>query len=142
MNSEAYRFTLHTSRFTDHLERNNEKKMNHKDMEVWKESIGLVKEIYKVTRKFPKEETYGLTNQLRRAAISVPSNVAEGAARDSDKEFVRFLYISLGSLSEVETQVIIARELNYVEKIDIITSQVVKVKKLLLGLIKYLKRKK
>ena len=69
----------------------------HKDLDVWKLSIDFVTDIYKVTSSFPKEDQFGLTNQIRRAAVSVPSNIAEGAARNSDKEFLRFLYISLGS---------------------------------------------
>lgn len=71
--------------------------MNHKDLDVWKRSIGLVSKIYETTVDFPKEEIYGLTSQLKRAGISIPSNIAEGAARSSDKEFVRFLYIALVS---------------------------------------------
>jgi len=75
----------------------------HKDLEVWKISIEMVTNIYKITRIFPKEEIYGLTNQMRRAAVSVPSNIAEGSGRNSNKEFVQFLYYAVGSLSELET---------------------------------------
>ena len=85
----------------------------HKELDIWKLSINLVEEIYKLTKNFPKEEKFGLTNQLRRAAVSVPSNIAEGAARKSDKENIQFLYISLGSLSEIETQLIIANRLEF-----------------------------
>ncbi len=85
----------------------------HKDLDVWKKSILLVTLIYDVTKGFPNEEMYGLTNQIRRSAVSVPSNIAEGSARQGDKEFAHFLYISLGSLSELETQLIIANNLNY-----------------------------
>jgi len=77
---------------------------DHKELDVWKTSVELVTEVYVATKTFPKEELYGLTNQLRRAAVSVPSNIAEGAARQTTKEFVQFLYISLGSVAEVETQ--------------------------------------
>lgn len=70
----------------------------HKDLEVWKKSIELVTNLYKLTSIFPKEEQFGLTNQIRRASVSVPSNIAEGAARNSDKEFLRFPYISMGSV--------------------------------------------
>ena len=73
--------------------------MDHKALEVWKKAIDSVIEIYKISSAFSKTETYGLTDQLRRAAVSVPSNVAEGAARGSDKEFIHFLCISLGSLA-------------------------------------------
>ena len=92
----------------------------HKDLDVWKESINLAKEIYALTEEFPKEELYGLTSQIRRAAVSVPSNIAEGAARNSNKEYIRFLYISLGSLSELETQIILAREFGFTENSQIL----------------------
>ena len=83
----------------------------HKDLDVWKLGIELVQEVYEVTKVFPKEEMYGLTSQIRRAAVSIPSNIAEGYARESIKELIRFLYISLGSLSELETQLIISIKL-------------------------------
>jgi len=69
----------------------------HRDLEVWKRGISFVTTIYKLTGSFPKEELYGLTSQIRRAAISIPSNIAEGAARKSNKEFIHYLYIALGS---------------------------------------------
>jgi len=72
----------------------------HKDLDVWKRGISFVEQIYITTKKFPKEELYGLTSQLRRAAVSFPSNIAEGAARSSTKEYIQFCYIALGSLSE------------------------------------------
>jgi len=78
--------------------------MDHKDLDVWKRSMDLVQLIYEYTKLFPKEEMYGLTSQMRRAAVSIPSNIAEGAARKGDKEFIQFLMLSLGSLSELETQ--------------------------------------
>ena len=116
--------------------------MEHKQLDVWNESIKLVTEVYKITKSYPKEEIYGLTSQIRRAAISVPSNVAEGAARNSDKEFIRFLYTALGSLSEVETQIIISVELRYLSNPEELFKKITSVKKMLLGLIKYLKGKK
>ena len=73
----------------------------HKDLEIWERGIALVEAIYEVASKFPREEVYGLTSQLKRSAVSYPSNIAEGAARSSKKEFVQFLYIALGSLSEL-----------------------------------------
>lgn len=73
----------------------------HKDLDVWKLSVELVLDIYKITKNFPKEEIYGLTSQIRRSAISIPSNIAEGAGRNSKKEYVHFLYNSLGSLSKI-----------------------------------------
>ena len=90
----------------------------HKDLEVWKLSIDFVTDIYKVTSSFPKEDQFGLTNQIRRAAVSVPSNIAEGAARNSDKEFLRFLYISLGSIQEIDTQLLIALNLDFISSSD------------------------
>lgn len=85
----------------------------HHKLLAWQEAITLVKEIYEITSHYPKEELYGLTAQMRRAAVSVPSNIAEGAARDSSAEFARFLVIARGSLSELETQLLIAKELGY-----------------------------
>ena len=92
--------------------------MNHKDLEVYKKSMDLVTTIYKLTNDFPPEEKFGLTSQIRRAAISVPSNIAEGSARKSTKELIQFLYISLGSLSEVETQLDLSHRLNYIVETD------------------------
>ena len=85
----------------------------HKDLDIWKKSIEMVTKVYKLTRNFPKEELYGLTNQMRRAAVSVPSNIAEGSGRNSSKEFLQFLRYATGSLSELETQIIIANNLGY-----------------------------
>ena len=84
---------------------------NYKKLNVWISSISLVKNIYNLTRKFPKEEMFVLTQQLRRAAISIPSNIAEGAGRNSNAQFKNFLQISIGSCFEVETQLIISKEL-------------------------------
>ncbi|HET7844011.1 MAG TPA: four helix bundle protein [Xanthomonadales bacterium] len=85
----------------------------HYELEVWREGISLVKLVYAASRDFPAEERFGLTTQIRRAAVSVPSNIAEGAARGSSVEFVRFLRIARGSLSEVDTQLVIASELGF-----------------------------
>ena len=90
------------------------KSRSFRDLDVWKLSIELVKEVYQITHKFPPSEIYGLTNQIRRAAISIPSNIAEGQGRNSPKEFRQFLAVSLGSLAELETQLIIAGEIGYV----------------------------
>lgn len=114
---------------------------NHKDLEAWKLSIDLVSEIYKLTKKFPKEEIYGLTNQIRRCAVSIPSNIAEGSARQSDKELIQFLYIALGSAAELETQLIIAQNLSYIITIQEVSNKLDTIKKTILGLIKYLKGK-
>ncbi|MBN2135613.1 MAG: four helix bundle protein [Acidobacteria bacterium] len=114
--------------------------MTHKDLEVWKLGIDLVEKIYQVTREFPKEEIYGLTSQIRRAGISIPSNIAEGAARKNTKEYIQFLYIALGSLSELETQLVISQRLNYIDS-DSIFEDVEKLRRKLLNLIKYMNSK-
>ena len=88
----------------------------HKDLVVWQNAITLVTEIYQVSKLFPKEELYGLTSQLRRSAVSIPSNISEGAARNHSKEFIHYLYISLGSIAELETQLIISINLGYIQE--------------------------
>ena len=75
--------------------------------------MALAREVYRLTSNFPKDEVYGLTSQIRRAAVSVPSNIAEGAGRNGNKEFLKFLYIARGSLSELETQIILAKDIGY-----------------------------
>ena len=87
---------------------------SYKDLDVWQKAIKLVKEIYLTTKEFPKEEMYGLSNQMRRSAVSIASNIAEGKTRQSINEYVNFLYIALSSASELETQVIISKELSYI----------------------------
>jgi four helix bundle protein len=109
----------------------------HKELEVWKLGIDLVEKIYQLTKVFPKEEIYGLTAQIRRSGISIPSNIAEGAARRNTKEYVQFLYISLGSLSELETQLIISQRLTFL-KSDSIFEEVEKLRRKLLNFIKYI----
>ena len=89
---------------------------SYKDLIVWQKSMTLVKTIYLETQLFPASEHYGLVNQMRRAAVSIPSNIAEGQARDSSADFYRFLSIACGSLAELETQVLIAESLGYLEK--------------------------
>jgi four helix bundle protein len=106
----------------------------HYDLDAWKEAIKLVKLVYKTTQSFPKEELYCLVTQMRRAAISIPSNIAEGAARTSPKEFARFISIARGSLSELETQILISVELGYIEKNNNLFSQVDKVSRIITGL--------
>ena len=115
--------------------------MNHKELDAWKRSIDFVVQVYKLTKTFPEGEFYGLTNQLRRASVSIASNIAEGTGRNSPKEFIYFLYLSLGSLSEVETQLVIGRKLEYFQDLDYYLSQLITIRKPLTGLIKYQKRK-
>lgn len=114
--------------------------MDYKELDTWKQSINLVKKIYEITLMFPKEEIYGLALQMRRAAVSVASNIAEGSAR-GNKEFIQFLNISLGSLSELETQLIITHELSYMDNNKEIFQNITDVRKLLLGLRRHLKSK-
>lgn len=113
----------------------------YKDLDAYKISMEFVTEIYQLTRSFPKEEIFGLTNQMRRAAISIPSNIAEGSSRNSKKEYKRFLYIALGSNSELNTQLTIARNLKLIteeqhrQHIDRSDS----IGKMINGIIRYLK---
>ena len=86
---------------------------NYKNLIVWQKSITLVKDIYDLTDAFPSEEKFGLISQMRRAAVSIPSNIAEGQARRTTKDYIRFVSTSEGSLAELETQLIIATELNF-----------------------------
>ena len=88
----------------------------HKRLECWKKGVEIAKLIYKVTESFPKSEIYGLTSQMRRAAVSVSSNIAEGAARNTKREFVQFLHNARGSLSELDTQIAIACEIGFTDK--------------------------
>ena len=87
---------------------------SYRDLHIWQDSMNLVTEIYQVTKHFPKNEKFGLTSQIRRAAVSIPSNIAEGQARNSPKDFARFLSIAMGSLCEMETQLIIAQNLGFI----------------------------
>jgi four helix bundle protein len=115
---------------------------SYKDLRVWKQSVDLALEIYRYTQNFPKHELYGLTSQLRRAAVSVSSNIAEGKGRSSDKELILFLHHSRGSLLELETQVFIASELAYIEESQAkhLLSQVEDLAKALNALINSLKK--
>ena len=117
-----------------------EKIRTHKDLEVWKNSIKLVTQIYKETNKFPKTELYGLTSQIRKSALSIPSNISEGAGRNHTKEFIQFLYISMGSLAELETQLIIASNLNYFSNqvLENLNTSIIEIRSQLSGLIKSL----
>ena len=112
---------------------------SHKDLTVYKTSLDFVVAIYDVTKNFPSDEKFGLTSQLRRSALSIPSNIAEGAARNGSKEFCRFLYISLGSLAEVETQLEISRRLEYFKDNKALEEQLIYIRRMLLKLIDSLK---
>ena len=87
-----------------------------KELKVWQKAIELVKNTYLKSQNFPKEEIYGLTSQLRRCAVSIPSNIAEGCGRNTDKDFNNFLWISLGSAFEFETQLIICKNLSFINQ--------------------------
>jgi four helix bundle protein len=116
---------------------------SYRDLEVWQKSMGLAKEVYQVTSSFPTDEKFGLTNQMRRAAVSIPSNLAEGHARSGTQEFKHFISMAIGSVAELETQILLSAELGYLnenrksdlfEQLDIIG-------KMLRGLYKSLNRK-
>ena len=115
--------------------------MDYKDLNVWKEAMNLVESVYRLIKFFPKEETYALTDQLRRSVVSVPSNIAEGQNRNTDKEFIQFLYIALGSASEVETQLYIAQRLNYIQNIDNELKQITSIRKMLNALINSIRKR-
>jgi four helix bundle protein len=114
-------------------------KKAHHNLESWQQALNLVKSVYSSTSTFPKSELYGLTSQMRRAAVSIPSNIAEGAARESTPEFLRFLYISRGSLAELETQLLISRDLGYIEDVTQLLTDLERVSGLLNGLVRSLK---
>ena len=108
------------------------------DLSAWKEAHKLVLSIYEATRRFPSEEKFGLVNQLRRAVVSISSNIAEGFSRNTNKEKVQFYYTALGSLTEVHNQSIIAKDVAYIDtrQFDKLMQQIITVNKLLNGLIK------
>jgi four helix bundle protein len=115
----------------------------HKKLEAWKQSMDLAVHVYSATAIFPKEETYGLVNQARRAVVSVPSNIAEGAARQTKKEFANFIHIAQGSLSELDTQLELARRLGFLSESTWhdLDSRMVEIDKMLTGLIRHVTRK-
>lgn len=117
---------------------------SYRDLLVWQKSMDFVTAIYDVTRRFPKEEMYGLTQQVRRAAISVPSNIAEGSSRRSTQEFLRFINIATGSLAEVETQILLAEKLSYLTNNDsaVLLHQADEISRMLQGLYHSLESKK
>lgn len=116
--------------------------MNYTDLNVWKACRELVLEVYRLTNLFPEDEKFNLTTQINRSAVSVPSNIAEGCGRNSNIDNLRFLYISRGSLFELETQLYLSYDLDYIdiEQKDAILEKILNCKKLLNGFIKYLKQ--
>ncbi len=102
-----------------------EKITSFKQLKIWQKGIEIVKDVYELTKKFPKEEVYGLTSQMRRSAVSIPSNIAEGFKRFHNKENKQFLYVALGSAAELETQLVIANELAFIDKnqLDVVSEK-------------------
>jgi four helix bundle protein len=116
-------------------------KRNHRDLRAWQQAIELVSEVYRLTATFPDTERYGLTSQMRRAAVSVPANIAEGAARSGTKELIHFLSIATGSLSELDTLVELATKLGFVDDAKNIQGRIDDVAGLIMGLSASLKRR-
>ena len=116
---------------------------SYKDLIVWQKSIELVTTIYSLTKNFPSEEKFGIVNQLNRAVVSIPSNIAEGWGRESSKNYLQFLRISRGSLMEVETLILISKNLNYIneENFKTISDKIEEVGKILQGLIKSMQQR-
>ena len=115
----------------------------HKNLDVWKDSVNLAVSVYKLTEIFPTEEKYGLVSQMRRASVSISSNIAEGAARQSKKEYIQFLYIASGSASELDTQLDISEEIGLVksEQLKTLRDSIESVSRMLQGLIRSLKKR-
>ena len=116
---------------------------NYKELIVWQKAYQLCLELYKVTKSFPKEEKYGLTSQIRRSAVSVPSNIAEGYGRKTTREYIQALYIAYGSNCELETQILLSGDLGYIraEKLEVFKREVGDIERMLKGLIKSLETK-
>jgi four helix bundle protein len=118
--------------------------LSHRDLKVWQKAVDFVDRVYDMTENFPKHEMYGLTSQVRRASVSVPSNIAEGNGRGTTQDYIRFLYQGYGSLMEVDTQVHIARRRNYITPNDEsgLIEQLSEIGRMLNGLISSLERRK
>jgi len=119
---------------------------SYRDLDIWKNGIEIANDIYSVTKKFPKDETFGLAIQMRKSAVSIPSNIAEGFARQYNKEYKQFLYVALGSCSELETQIIVGAEQRYylketkdklLEKLDHESRMIMNMIKAVSGSLKY-----
>ncbi len=116
---------------------------NYKELIVWKKSYALCLDIYRITGKFPKEEKFTLVSQVRRSAVSVPSNIAEGYGRKTTADYIRFLYIAYGSLCELETQIMLSGDLNYLEGSNLVDlkTDIAEVERMLKALIRSLEHK-
>jgi len=116
---------------------------NFKDLKVWQKSYALCLKIYKVTDQFPNDEKFGLTSQIRRSAVSIPSNIAEGYGRKTTADYIRMLYIAYGSICELETQTMLSNDLNYLpkDKIEVLKTDIAEVERMLMALIKSLEKK-
>ena len=116
---------------------------NYKDLQVWQKAYQLSLEVYKATGEFPKHELYGITAQIRRAAVSIPTNVAEGYGRKSTKEYIQFLYVAYGSLCELETQILLSADLGYIdaERLKKLQDQIGEVERMLKALINSLEQR-
>ncbi len=108
---------------------------NFRKLDIWIKSVSLVTDIYRLTNSFPTQERFGLVSQMQRAAVSIPTNIAEGSAKSSNKDFTRFLKISIGSLLELETELLISFNLQYIglEKYDIFQNQIIELQKMITG---------
>jgi four helix bundle protein len=116
---------------------------NYKELKVWQKSYGLCLDVYRITTKFPHDERYGLTSQIRRSAVSIASNIAEGYGRKTTADYIRMLYIAYGSICELETQVLLAGDLGFVDKRNLKTvkESIAEVERMLMALIKSLEKK-
>jgi len=117
---------------------NNPKITSFRDLIIWQKGLAIAKETYKITKVLPKEELFGLTSQMRRSAVSISSNIAEGRGRSTRKDFVSFLYISQGSLFELETQLLLAKELYDID-LSVIMKMIEEEQKMISGMIQKLK---
>ncbi|MFT5213303.1 MAG: four helix bundle protein, partial [Patiriisocius sp.] len=113
--------------------------LSYRDLNVWQNAMNLVEDVYKITANFPKEEKYGLISQIRRCSVSIPSNISEGFMRKSTKEYIQFIYISLGSLGELDTQMEIAVRLKFMESQKDFNEKLLLIRKQLYGMVKSLK---
>jgi four helix bundle protein len=112
---------------------------DYKDLLVWQKAMDLAQDVYAITKDFPNDEIYGLTSQVRRCAVSIPSNIAEGAGRSSKKEFKHFLHISLGSAAELETQLLLAQRIGCGRCAETLFSDITSIRKMINSLIRTLK---